>query len=424
MSVFDKIINFINIFRKTEPEGKSIESYSKFKEYLFFLNEEDDNYEQVNKAVELCDEALKIAKKRVVLLKKYGEYKNILIDLESYSKLNDVDAQYLKSLVDKFVSLTKERNVLRYQIGDFDKSLTKLIEYEQEAPKAVVQMEDAEQKKRVLQHDIGYLQGEKEDAEQEKINLEFGMDFIYKFTMGMTFLFGTVIMVLVLLNVFKEQVIFFPLTILCIMMIFLITLIYIFRRKIKFELQVNIKKKKKIIEILNKKNVVYSYYVNFLDYVYNKYNVRSSAALRANLNDYSHYKHVTSRYDSIRNIMYQTQKILEDFLREKNINDVSASIETFAQTINIGDKIEYSKEILENKEKTQNQIQELDDSHEIIWNQLMELNDIDKSKDKIIESIIQAYLDEAGKLIFDIDKEEEFLYNSQIDTFTGNEKEE
>lgn len=414
MELFNNVLTFINKFRQRKKisNNNPIEIYSNFQAYLNLVDKEDEAYNNVCLAVELCDNAIKISKQRIILTKKQKEYINILEGLDCYQQLSEEDTEYLKELVEKFVSLTKEKNVLRYQIVDFDKSLDKLIDLEDEAPYAINQMADAEQQQRLLKQDIGYLQGEKEELEEERENLKFGLIFIYRFTIAMVLIFGITVMLLVLLNIFQQKVVFFPLTIICILLIFIVSLIFIFRRKISFELKYNAKKQCKAVGLLNKKIVVYSYYTNFLKYVYNKYNVKSSEALRNNLNEYGHYKHITSRYDSIRNIMYQTQKMLEEFLIEKNIKDINASIERFAQTIDIDDKIQYCKEITDKKAQVEQELLELDNRHEVIWDELTRLNLEDATENHIIESIIKTYLDEAGRLVFDVedvDKEEEIL---------------
>lgn len=415
MSLFDKFINLINIFRVHSDDTEQEHEHTRFDDFLFFVDEADEEYENVEAAAELCNKALKIAQQRTVIDKKAKEYTVLLDEVACYENLNNDEADYLKDLVNKFVSLTKERNGLRLQMGDFDKSLYKLMELEQQAPEAIQRMEDAEIKRNIFKQDITYLKDEKQKLEEECENLKFGLKFIYYFSIGMTLLFGMGVMLLVLLNLFKEQVVFFPLTTLCIALLFLVSLIYVVKRKISFELKLNVKKQSKCVGLLNKKMVVFSYYQNFLNYEYKKFNVRSSAALRVNLKDYSHYKHITSRYDNIRNIMYQTQRILENFLREKHIKDVNASIESFAKTINIDDKIEYAKEISAKKRLLDEKIQELDDEHEAIWDALIRLNLQDKTSDKVIEKIIHAYLEEAGKENFDAE-------NFDLDNFEESEE--
>ncbi len=406
MAVFNSILNFINRFRNQKEESEEIISYSKFGEFLYDA-ENDDEYENIKIAVGLCDKALAAAKQRVYFVRKLKEYEARLQEVDCYNKLTDDEAEELKSLVDKFVSLTKERNILRYQLVDFDKGVNRFAKVESDAENAVYRMENAEYNQRVLKQDIGYLESEKEELQEERKKLIFGLDFIYKFSIAMVILFAVVVVVLAINNVFRQQVVFFSLSIMAVMAIFIIALVYFFRRKIVYELKLNTKKQERAVEILNKKNVVYAYYTNFLKYECEKFQVRNSDMLRNHIKEYDNYKHITSRYDSIRNIMYQTQDILEKFLRDKNISVVNASIERFAQTINIDDKIEYCKEINAAKDEAEFNLKELDEKHAQLWNVLMEMNANDKSKDNIIQNLIDAYLEETSRIDFVINDEDE-----------------
>ena len=183
-----------------------------------------------------------------------------------------------------------------------------------------------------------------------------------------------------------------------------------------FELQINKKKQEKLVELLNKKNVVYSYYTNFLRYEYKKYQVRNSDMLIAHLKEYGNYKYVTSRYDSIRNIMYQAQENLERFLKEKNINMDSVSIEKFANTISIDDKIAFCKEITQAKEETEEKLKVIDEKHEEIWNQIVDISNRDWSGKEIIESLMLAYSREVEKINFEYgDEETEEDYDMEVE---------
>ena len=274
-------------------------------------------------------------------------------------------------------------------------------------------MRDAEYNQRIFKQDIGYLQMEKEDLKEEQSKLVFGLNFIYKFSIAMLLLFGVGIIVLSLSNIFIKMTIFFSLSIIAILVICVISLVYFFRKKLTYELKINIKKQEKLVEILSKKNVLYSYYTNFLKYEYNKFQVRNSDMLASHIKEYDNYKHLTSRYDSIRNIMYQTQELLEKFLRNKKINMDEVSIEKFANTISIDDKIEYCKEINISKAEAEQKLKEVDEKHENLWKQVVDIGKKDWSGKEIIENLMNAYLREAEKINVEIDIDEN--YDSQME---------
>lgn len=406
------MLNFINKFKSQNNEEKEVYEYTKFNEFLYDASTETE-HKIVKHVIILCNKALLACRQRIYLMRKIKEYDARLKEVECYNQLSEEEARELKSLIEQFVSLTKERNILRYQIVDFDRGVTKLENIENDAEDAVEKMRDAEYNQRIFKQDIGYLQMEKEDLKEEQSKLVFGLNFIYKFSIAMLLLFGVGIIVLSLSNIFTKMTIFFSLSIIAILVICVISLVYFFRKKLTYELKINIKKQEKLVEILSKKNVLYSYYTNFLKYEYNKFQVRNSDMLASHIKEYDNYKHLTSRYDSIRNIMYQTQELLEKFLRNKKINMDEVSIEKFANTISIDDKIEYCKEINISKAEAEQKLKEVDEKHENLWKQVVDIGKKDWSGKEIIENLMNAYLREAEKINVEIDIDEN--YDSQME---------
>ena len=91
----------------------------------------------------------------------------------------------------------------------------------------------------------------------------------------------------------------------------------------------------------------------------------------------------------------------------------NVSIEKFANTISIDDKIEYCKEINSSKEDTQAKLNSVDEKLEIIWKQVTDIGKRDWSGKEIIENIMNAYLREVEKINVEIDVDES--YNSQME---------
>lgn len=421
MSFFGGILDFINRFRNQNKEEKEDFEHAKFNEFLYDASNETE-YKIVKHVIILCNKALTACRQRIYLMKKLKDYDMRLNEVDCYNKLSKEEAEELKSLIEQFVSLTKERNILRYQLTDFDKGVNKLENIETRAEDAVKKMRDAEYNQKVFRQDIGYLQMEKEELKEEQSKLVFGLNFIYKFSIVMLLLFGMGVIVLTVSNLFEKRTVFFSLSIMAILVICVIALIYFFRRKLTFELQINRKKQEKLVELLSKKNVLYSYYTNFLKYEYKKFQVRNSDMLAAHIKEYDNYKYITSRYDSIRNILYQTQDLLEKFLKDKKIDMESVSIEKFANTISIDDKMEYCREINISKEKTEKLLKAVDEKHEELWNQVVEIGKRDWSGKEIIENLMSAYEREAENLNFEMDIDES--YENELEEELKNEIED
>ena len=378
--------------------------YSKFREYVFLLEDSEDD-ENVLKVIELCDDSLKLDRHRLYLDKKKKECEVILEDLKCYDNLSKDDAQNLKSLITKFVQLNNERKGIRYQMGDFNSSINKLETLEEDAHDALYQIEDAENSKRLLSRDIDLIKDEKERTILDRERLQFAYKVLHRFSFAVSIVLGVSIILLTLISVSLNESVFLSLSILCITLIFTIVLIYAFRRKIVFELKLNEKKYSKLVALLNKKTVVYSYYVNFLNYTYKKYNVKNSRVLKANLDDFNNYKHIVTRYDNLGKLVYEVQGQLEDLLHYKNINISNGSLESFAKSINIDNKIAYFKEIEQKKKKIEDRIKEIEEEHQQLLEKIIALNVQDTSKEKVIEKIIQAYFNETEKLLSEEDEE-------------------
>ncbi len=257
-SFFNK---FVSLFKKEEElDIKETlkdysEEYSKFREYLFLLDETERD-EDVNLAIDLCDDNLKLARHRAYLDKKRKDCQSILEDLECYNTLSEEDADLLKNFVNKFIHLVNERRGIQYQLGDFNSSVHKLEALEEDAYDAICQIEEAEVEKRILKRDIRLIKDEKERTELDREKLIFAYSIMHKFSFVFTFILGISIVILTLLHMSAKQNVFFPLAVLCFTLILTIALIYTFRKKIIFELKLNEKKQAKLVALLNKKTVV------------------------------------------------------------------------------------------------------------------------------------------------------------------------
>ena len=387
-----------------EPKSEaSFETYSKFKRFFESMDSEDPFYPSVRQTSGLCDDALRIAKQRIQLGVRLHEYDEKLLELKCFSHLTDAELDKLKKLLEYFMLLANERNMLYSQLSDYDKSLVDMFKLEEEATLNLQQIKDAEHRQRLLKQDLGYLYGEKADLVYERNNMEKGLQFIHYFSFGLFGLFIITTLLLGFLHVINNTNILLPTIIITLMVIIIAGLLYIFRRRIHRELKLNFKKQLRAVGFLNKKNVVYAYYTNFLRFVYNKYKVRNAQMLENNLQSFTNYKFLVGRIDNLRRTMYEAEKEIENFMKEKKLTSLRASIESFAKTANLDDKKRYYDQLLKSKQTLEQELNAADIRHEEIWEALLALSDRDRSPSKVIDKIIQTYLDEASRLLVSAD---------------------
>lgn len=394
LSFINRILDFFQLlFRRKERTDEAI-PYSKFRQIVDSMDDTADYL-----VADLSEEALRIVRQRLSLIEKIQNMTEKMTEIECFDRLNDEDAAQLKNLLESFISLTKERNVLRYQLTDFDKSITHMESLETDADFAMPNILDAEKRSRMLRHDLSHLKGEKTELEYEQETLQNALAFINKFTYAVVGIFCFITIYLGYTYMFQGTTIFFAITILVLLAMVVIILLHFFRRRMRYELLMNLKKQQKAVDLLNKKGAVFAHYTNFLNYEYKKYKVRSASMLKTNLSEYNNYKHVANRIDSIRKIMYETQEQIEQFLRDKKINHIKSDIEQFVQTVNVDDKKQYYQELSREKAALEKNLSNLDARHEAIWDSLVTLNERDTTEEKIVEHVIQVYIDEVNKLV-------------------------
>jgi hypothetical protein len=387
-----------NIFFRGRKSDSGFEAYSKFKHFFEGMDHSDPLYPSVLQASSLCDDALRIAKRRIRLSSRLQNIDERLNELESFNNLTEDEIAELKRLLDRFLSLTKERSQLLHQLSDYDNSLIEMFNLEEDATVAMPQIKDAEKHQRALRQDIGYLQGEKEELIGERADMNRTLQFIHRFTLSMVGVFIFATLLLLYMYVYSGWDIFVTTSILILLVMAIVALLYFFRQRIRTDMRRNLRKQHRAVELLNKKNVVFAYYTNYLRYSYKKYKVKNSRMLETNLKDFGSYKFLANRIDVCRSLMYETEESIEHFMREKKLTGIKATIEGFAKTVNLDDKKRYYNEVLAQKTAVEKELSELDARHEEIWETLMKLNERDHSHNHIIETILTTYLEEAGKL--------------------------
>ncbi len=414
-SFLSRIVGFFTkLFVKKKEETEQVD-FSRFSSFLYGLTEGTDVYAQIEETVILCDNALRTARQRVTLAKKIKVIDDTLAELECFNRLTEDETKKLKNMLESFVALTKERNVLLYQLTSFDRALGYMVDLVDDAENAMPQILNAEKNQRIFRQDIGQLEGEKTDLEYEREALEKGISFLSKFSLGCIAAFGLSAVYLGYTFILDKGSIFIPTTVIVLLTIAVATLIYVFRKRMVFELTMNIRKQRRLVEMLNKKSVVYAYYTNYLRFVYKKYKVTNSSMLRTTINDFEHYKHITSRIDSIRSILYETEARIEAFLKQKKIVNVKTTLEQFAKTINVEDKREYYNELIEKKAAFEAELLALDQTNAELFEKIEENNKNDISEEKLVNTMIKVYFDEVSRLMQTIDSSDELEFLEEDD---------
>lgn len=398
-SFFQKFISFVTgeDYKKKVDENKSMNSI--FDEFVNSVSPKSENFVVVREASELSEECLRLFKQKIIILNRSKIANEKLEEMSIFTQLSQVDIDYLKMILNRYVALVREKNVVSAQVSSFDKNVCALLELESDAVENLPKIEDAEKMQRIFRTDLNHIEGEKEELLYEMDVLIKGRDFFKKFTYVFVFIAVIMATFLSFMGIFYEADIFMQLFILIITVMFISTFLVILRSKISKDMRRNIAFQKRAVTLLNKKNAVYAYYTNFLRFEYKKYMVKSSAELRENLRELSFYKQHLRRADSVRSVIRESEYEIDKFMRANNIKNTKISMLDFAETINIEDQRRYYEHVSMEKEKAEQTLKELDEKHELVFNKLLDLKENDKSEEQIVGKILKAYYEETNKLI-------------------------
>jgi len=349
--------------------------------------------------VGLCDDGLDIVADRVVLENRLADVDERMEEVAAYGRMSEEDVDDLKELLNRYTNTSRESGQLKYQVTSFDAGLAEFDKLEDDAIKALGDIKFAEGRQRIFKQDIGHLEGEKDVLRHERIRLKNGMDFVYKFSIGTVIFFALALAVLIFLYAVHQIDTIIVMAGMLVFIIIISGLLYMLRQKLRYELQLNHKKQQRAVELLNTKIAVYVHFTNYLNSQYRKYKVRNSKVLENNLEDYGHYKHMTRRLDALRDITEQTENAIDIFLREKGISRNFGSIEKFATTLNIDDKMTFHQELFREKTLIENSLKRLEERLVQIWDTLSAIRTAATENAPIISTIVDEYSKKAARII-------------------------
>ncbi|MDR1209515.1 MAG: hypothetical protein LBK41_04280 [Clostridiales bacterium] len=382
--------------REKKPE---VVDYSRYGRFLDSMDASEPDYDVTRLVVDICDEALIVTEKRVILLSKIKALDEKLYELRHYTCLGGEDISRIRDLLSRFANLTEKRRELRAQLDASERSLGYLAELEGDAPAAVVQIQEAEEKQRAFKRDLGYLEGEKSDLEFQAARLLRARTFIRSFTVIVCVCFGTgAALLAAACAALGVPVLAETLTLIGISAAF-VGLLYAFSRRAEFAAALNVKKRKRAVELINKKTVLYAHYTNFLNYEYRKFKVRSGEMLKNNIEDFAEFRRLTARLDAVRTVLYETETEIETFLKNKDLYNPLFSIDKLNQIYSGENSEEHFHRLTEDKERAAAELDLLNRRHEALWEVLVDLSEKDGDRDSAIKRILKRYIEDVGAMM-------------------------
>ncbi len=397
-----KMLSYIAKSKGHESEYVREEDYSVFEHIANNSSIHDNTKENqlaIREAVMVSEEAIKIFQQKIGFLNKSKVTSDKLNKMDVFSKLSQKDIDYLKMILSRYQAVIKERHVVDAQLQSFSKSVVHINELIDDANENLPKIEDAERSYRIFRQDINHIEGEKQELLDEMETLIIGRDFFKKFSLifiGVSVLFTIGIC---FAGIFYEADIFMPIFIVIMLVMIVGTGLAVLRSNISKRMKLNIAFQKRAVELLNKKNAVYAYYINYLNFEYNKYKVNSSMELKQYIRDVGFYRQALKRSRNVRNVVRECEVEIYGFLDEHNIRNLKMSLLQFADTINIDEQKRMYENLSEEKYKIEEILTELDEKYDLLILKLEDLKDKDTTSTGTIKEIVRTFYAEIQKIV-------------------------
>ena len=320
-----------------------------------------ESCETILNASEIIEEA-KIEKS---ILKIY--YEDVLL-LDGIPQNNKEE---IFSLAKKISSLNEEREEIEKSSVKIEKDKYEYVRKNEKAiSKSIERMTESEKRLSLVKSDLNKLEGEREALKVEKRELKNKLNVLQNTSKLAIILLMIVFVICIILDFvfeFDSQIIILVSIGLAIIAALLI---FIFHRKILYNIKLTDIKLNKIISLLNKVKIKYVNVMSTLDYVYEKNKVNSSYELSSLWGNYITSQKDKEIYDKVLDRLYNTGEKLIDLLSSYNLKEPEIWISGAG---NMTDESSFQKY----KEEIKTQI--LEKESEIIKNN----KDIEDSKENI-----------------------------------------
>lgn len=300
-------------------------------------------------------EEVQSKKRRMV---RYIEELNIKEEL--YKQYEYLDAEAIKkinTLGEKAKEIEEKKQNLRSRLISNNAALNRLSNYEEDIPDLIREMKIAEKRRRETESHMLYLQEERTFLEEERESLISGYRFLKGFSLLLVVSIGVSLLVsFIMLQILREKI-WFILSALVILMVFLVIAIVLVKEKLEKEIKDNGILQQKAVQYLNKSKIRFFNQTHYLEFQYRKLGVDSVAKLELYYNRYLKNKNNERIYLQMNDTLTEIEEEILDILHSKNV--AVEDLGDLTEWIIEPKRLNEAKQLTKDKEKAEEQLQAL-----------------------------------------------------------------
>ena len=268
----------------------------------------------------LCNNSMNIQKSKLEEEKRLLKSIELLDQFKKYDDIDDQDIEEIETLMDKYVSLGKEKENLKSDLLLNEKKYEDFRKYEDTIENSLKELREFEEDKEKLDNDLKYLKAEQGALKFEEESL------ISKFKTVEKLFYSVLLSVCVLIIVFSTlyfifgETIILPATIVAILFVFWIMWIFMIEGDLKLEHEKNKVKQEKIVKMINKVKIKIVNAEAALLSIYKKFGVNSSVALKNKWDIYKQLKNKRLQYNEVFTDYFDIYEQIEKILNKYHIS--------------------------------------------------------------------------------------------------------
>lgn len=362
---------------------------------LFKRNSQDKGIKIDQKSVEeMFNELYEVRTKK----QRVSEY---LIDLEvreeevkRFEALSKEEVHKLNALASQAKAIEEKKQNLKGRLIQNNAALARISKYEEELPEMIEEMQVAEKRKRETENNMFYLQEEREELLEERESLLKGYGFLKGFSLILILCIGMGLLVaFAMLQVLREEIWVYLSAIGCLLIVFLVGIIYA-KDRMDTELQKNGLLQQKAVRYLNKSKIRYFHQTRYLEFQYHKLGVDSVAKLELYYSRYLKNKDNEKIYLQFNQTLEEIERQMLEIIEAHHIE--ISYIENLSDWILSPQKANAIKSLKEDRQKTTEQLQALNTYEQELWKEVFVMQE-----DPMLKSIIQGEIsryNDSGRL--------------------------
>lgn len=243
-------------------------------------------------------------KKTLQLKERYNAFMNEYVVVQRIAELSGELSGKIQAMCKQYSELTVIKEEMEKKAEESKTREHPTIGlYAKDIPKAIEILKDHEGNQQKVKHDLDILEGEKQDLLYNFRNLRRSLSFLRSFLIFLVFasMISAIILSVMLLRYNMDVFISSLVTI--VIIAFLYTWAYVFRRYCNHELKKNQLMQERAVKLINKTKIKFVHNQQLLDFQYKKYNVNSSEVLELRYDNYLQAREEERNFENVNRSM-------------------------------------------------------------------------------------------------------------------------